>query len=54
MIQLTNQQQTALEALQSFIGSPEERVFILTGPAGSGKTTLVKAVIDWAVCACVA
>ena len=41
---LTPEQEKALQALQAFVQSPDERVFVLKGPAGTGKTTLVKAV----------
>lgn len=46
---LTPEQEKALQALQAFVQSPDERVFVLKGPAGTGKTTLVKAVVDWLV-----
>lgn len=43
-----NGQQTALEALSNFVQPDNpETCFILTGPAGSGKTSLLRAVIAW-------
>ncbi len=43
-IKLTNQQQHALDLLTQFINN-DERVFILKGYAGTGKTTLMKELI---------
>ena len=39
---LTEQQQAVLEALCAFVAGPE-RAFVLTGSAGTGKTTLLRA-----------
>ncbi|MGM9740011.1 MAG: ATP-dependent RecD-like DNA helicase, partial [Candidatus Cryptobacteroides sp.] len=44
-ITLTDSQQSALDRIISFIESKEYRVFILKGFAGTGKTTMVKAII---------
>src|SRR5215510_2974744 len=41
----TPSQQQALEAINQFIASPSEKVFILKGYAGTGKTTLVKEIV---------
>lgn len=45
-IDLTSDQQEALRKLQSFLDG-DEQVFILTGFAGSGKTTILKGLIDF-------
>jgi GTPase SAR1 family protein len=45
-INLTNDQRQALEKLQAFLES-DERVFILQGYAGSGKTTMIKGLVDY-------
>lgn len=39
--------QQALERLKQFVDGKEARAFILTGYAGTGKTTLMKALIGW-------
>lgn len=44
-ITLTDSQQSALNRIMDFIDSGKERVFILKGYAGTGKTTLVKTII---------
>ena len=44
-ITLTSQQQAALEQLHGFLDSPE-RIFVLEGYAGTGKTTLLQAFIS--------
>jgi hypothetical protein len=41
------QQQTALDRIKNWYRSGAAQVFYLTGPAGSGKTTLTKAVKDF-------
>ena len=41
-MQLTEQQQEAIYALNSFIANPNEKYFILEGYAGTGKTTILK------------
>lgn len=43
--QLSEEQKEALELIFTFMKSPEYRIFILRGAAGTGKTTLVKYVI---------
>ncbi|GCD78011.1 hypothetical protein JCM31826_14930 [Thermaurantimonas aggregans] len=43
--QLSEEQKEALEMLFTFMKSPEYRIFILRGAAGTGKTSLVKYVI---------
>ncbi|MCP9755178.1 DUF2075 domain-containing protein [Lacihabitans sp. CCS-44] len=44
----TNSQAKALYELEEFIeNASEDRVFILSGSAGTGKTTLTKAVVDY-------
>ena len=45
-IVLTQSQQYAFDKLKSFIESPYDRVFILKGYAGTGKTTLVRTLIE--------
>lgn len=45
-ITLTDSQQNALNRIIEFVGSETERVFILKGYAGTGKTTMVKAIIS--------
>ena len=45
-IELTPSQQNALERIKDFIGSPSSRIFILKGYAGTGKTTLVKVILN--------
>lgn len=40
-------QQWAFEAMQRFCKDSEARVFILSGYAGTGKTTLLRAFIEW-------
>lgn len=46
-ISLFSQQQQALEALKAFTESDNNRVFILSGYAGTGKTTLLRAYAEW-------
>lgn len=46
-ITLTQQQQQAFEAFQGFCRDNETRVFILTGYAGTGKTTLLRTFLHW-------
>lgn len=43
---LTDSQQKALDRIIAFINNKDERVFILKGYAGTGKTTLVNAIIN--------
>lgn len=45
-INLTNDQQIALEKIQDFLNS-DENIFILQGYAGSGKTTLLKGFVEY-------
>lgn len=44
---LNPEKQKALHVLQRFVQSPSEQVFVLTGYAGTGKTTLVKFLARW-------
>ena len=46
-ISLFPQQQQAMEAMKVFTKSAENRVFILSGYAGTGKTTLLRAYTEW-------
>ena len=46
LINLTNDQNVALEKLNAFLQS-DNRVFILQGYAGSGKTTLIKGFVEY-------
>ncbi len=45
-ITLTSDQQTAMEAFTTFLADPIESVFVLSGYSGTGKTTLVKTLLD--------
>jgi hypothetical protein len=45
-ITLTADQQTALETFTQFLMDPAEQVFVLEGYSGTGKTTLVKTLLD--------
>jgi len=45
-ITLTSDQQAAQDAFNNFLVSPTEKVFVLQGYSGTGKTTLVKTLID--------
>lgn len=45
-ITLTNDQQKALEAFSLFMTDPTETVFVLSGYSGTGKTTLVRTLIE--------
>lgn len=46
MITLTTDQQNALDQFTQFLLDPAESVFVLSGYSGTGKTTLVTALID--------
>lgn len=46
-IVLTPSQRQALDRLKAFVNGSDARAFILTGYAGTGKTTLMKALIEW-------
>jgi len=45
--QLNPEKQQALEMLKKFVSGGEEQVFVLSGYAGTGKTTLVKFLVQW-------
>lgn len=45
-LQLTEDQKTALNAFNQFLVDPKERVFVIQGYSGCGKTTLVKHILD--------
>lgn len=45
-ITLTNSQQSALNKILVFLESEDSRIFILKGYAGTGKTTMVKTIIN--------
>ena len=45
-ITLTPDQQNALEQFTRFLTDPSEQVFVLEGYSGTGKTTLVKTLLD--------
>ena len=45
-ITLTPDQQNALELFTQFLTDPSEQVFVLEGYSGTGKTTLVKTILD--------
>lgn len=44
---LKPQQQKAFDQLQSFVNNSSEKIFILKGYAGTGKTTLMSGLINW-------
>jgi tRNA A37 threonylcarbamoyladenosine biosynthesis protein TsaE len=44
-MELTSQQNTALEYIKAFVQDKDKSVFILMGYAGTGKTTMIKALI---------
>lgn len=44
-IQLTHSQERAFKMMISFIENPDQRIFILKGYAGTGKTTLMKCLV---------
>ncbi len=46
-MQLTAQQNQALQQLQAFASRPGGRAFVLRGYAGTGKTTLVGRLVSW-------
>jgi ATP-dependent exoDNAse (exonuclease V) alpha subunit len=46
-MQLTPQQNQALQQLQAFVRRPGGRAFVLRGYAGTGKTTLVGRLVEW-------
>lgn len=43
---LSEDQRATLDAFVSFLASPEDSVFILSGAAGTGKTTLVRQMVE--------
>lgn len=45
-MKLTSQQESALSAVREFITNPDTTVFILRGYAGTGKTTMIKSIIQ--------
>ncbi len=45
-ITLTSDQQNAMEKFTQFLTDPAEQVFVLEGYSGTGKTTLVKTLLD--------
>ena len=46
MITLTKDQQSALDAFIQFLTDPIETVFVLSGYSGTGKSSLVKVLLD--------
>ncbi|RMD76301.1 MAG: hypothetical protein D6818_00440, partial [Bacteroidetes bacterium] len=46
-LELTRHQQQALERIRQFVDDDAGQVFVLRGYAGTGKTTLAGAVIEW-------
>lgn len=47
-IQADDSQRRALEALEDFLRHDQEKgVLVMTGPAGSGKTFMMKALVRW-------
>lgn len=47
VITLTTDQQNALDKFIAFLSDPIERVFVLSGYSGTGKSTLVKHILDY-------
>lgn len=47
-INLTDDQKTAVDKLQLFFDDPDKKLFLLTGYAGTGKTTLLKGLYEYA------
>lgn len=45
-VTLTSDQQSALDAITRFLVDPIEAVFVLSGYSGTGKTTLIKTLLD--------
>lgn len=48
-IELNAGQKDALERIVEFLQDKDSKVFILKGYAGTGKTTIIKSIIDWMV-----
>lgn len=46
-IELTDTQKTAFDKIRFFVQSDDEKVFILRGYAGTGKSTIIKGIIRW-------
>jgi ATP-dependent exoDNAse (exonuclease V) alpha subunit len=46
-MKLTKHQEAAFQKIQRFIASPTQQIFVLKGYAGTGKTTLVKFLLDF-------
>lgn len=46
-MQLTEQQSTAMEMIRRFVSDKDEQIFILKGYAGTGKTFLVRCIVDY-------
>ena len=47
MIELGKEQKTAFESIKTFIKEQNESAYLLSGAAGTGKTYLIKYIIDW-------
>lgn len=46
-MQLTTHQSQAFERIKAFVRNDHQKVYVLKGYAGTGKTTLVKFLLDW-------
>jgi ATP-dependent exoDNAse (exonuclease V) alpha subunit len=46
-MEISEEKKAALRAFETFFRSKEQRVFLLLGQAGTGKTTLVKIIVAW-------
>ncbi len=49
-IQLTHSQDRAFKMMIGFVENPNQRIFILKGYAGTGKTTLMKCLVNELIC----
>ncbi|RMG84587.1 MAG: hypothetical protein D6714_07605 [Bacteroidetes bacterium] len=47
MVLLTPHQQAAFEKIRQFVQSAHQQIFVLKGYAGTGKTTLIRFLLEW-------
>ena len=45
-MKLTEEQKNVIKAFMKFLIDPKEKFMIINGPAGSGKTTMIKAMLE--------
>ncbi len=45
-MKLTEEQKNVIKAFMKFLIDPKEKFMIIQGPAGSGKTTMIKAMLE--------